>query len=146
MLIHLTPLTDLEIEATEIDAFLNITCSDDMNEVVERGNTLAVYIARTGKMLADARYHKDQKLKDSIIQTLRDTAKLAGLSITTINKLIDANCERENYLVNWIERLNRSATHQLDWLRTLVSKAKEEMRTSTGINGSQTRNYQNAPY
>ena len=146
MLIHLTPLTDLEIEAIEIDAFLNITCSDDMNEVVERGNTLAVYIARTGKMLADARYHKDQKLKDSIIQTLRDTAKLAGLSITTINKLIDANCERENYLVNWIERLNRSATHQLDWLRTLVSKAKEEMRTSTGINGSQTRNYQNAPY
>jgi hypothetical protein len=81
-------------------------------------------------MLADAKYHKDQKLKTAVFQTLRDTAKLAGLSITTINKLIDANCETENYLMNWIERMNRTATHQIDWCRTLISKAKEEMRLS----------------
>ena len=135
MLDHICPLEALETESKEIDAFLNLTCSDDMNEVVERGNNLAVYISRTGKMLADAKFHKDQKLKSSVFQTLSGTAKMAGLSVTTINKLIDANCETENYMVSWIERMNRAATHQLDWLRTLVSKAKEEMRTSSGISG-----------
>lgn len=135
MLEHISTLEALEKEAKDIDAFLNITCSDDMNEVVERGNDLAVYINRTGKMLADAKWYKDQKLKTSIIKTLQETAKMANLSTTTINKLIDANCETENYLVNWIDRLNRTATHNLDWCRTLVSKNKEEMRTSSGISG-----------
>ncbi len=140
MLEHISTLESLEKEAKEIDTFLNISCSDDMNEVVGRGNYLAVHISRTGKMLADSKWHKDQKLKSSIIKTLQETAKMAGLSVTTINKLIDANCETENYLVNWIDRLNRTATHQLDWCRTLVSKAKEEMRTSSGISGQ--RQYQ----
>jgi len=135
MLDHISTLEALEMEAKEIDSFLSITCSDDMNEVVDRGNDLAVHINRTGKMLADAKWHKDQKLKTSIIKTLQETAKMANLSITTINKLIDANCETENYMVNWIDRLNRTATHDLDWCRTLVSKAKEEMRTSSGVSG-----------
>ena len=135
MLEHISTLQALETEAKQVDDYLNITCSDNMDEVVERGNNLAVYISRTGKMLADAKWHKDQKLKSSIFQTLHDTAKMAGLSVTTINKLIEANCETENYIVNWIERLNRTATHDLDWCRTLVSKAKEEMRTSSGISG-----------
>lgn len=134
MLEHICTLEALEKEAKEIDSFLNISCSDDMNEVVDRGNDLAVHISRTGKMLADAKYHKDQKLKSSIIKTIQETAKMANLSITTINKLIDANCETENYLVNWIERMNRTATHQLDWLRTLISKSKAEMQTINYMN------------
>jgi len=135
MLDHICPLEALETESKEIDAYLNITCSDDMNEVVERGNNLAVYISRTGKMLADAKFHKDRKLKSSVFQILHETGKLAGLSVTTLNKLIDANCETENYMVNWIDRMNRTATHQMEWCRTLISKAKEEMRLSPGISG-----------
>lgn len=135
MLEHINTLESLEKESLEIDSYLNITCSDNMDEVVERGNDLAVHISRTGKMLADAKWHRDHRVKSSVFETLKDTAKLAGLSTTTLNKLIEANCETENYLVNWIERLNRTATHQLDWCRTLVSKAKEEMRTSSGVSG-----------
>jgi len=135
MLEHITPLESIEKEAIQINEYLEITCGDDVNEITERGNNLAVYISRTGKLLADAKYWKDIKLKNSIFQTVRDTGKMAGLSITTVNKLIESNCETENYIVNWIERLNRTATHQLDWLRTLISKAKEEMRTSSGISG-----------
>jgi hypothetical protein len=137
MLEHIGTIEALEKEAIEIDNFLSITCSEDINEVVQRGNDLAVYISRTGKMLADAKFHKDQKLKTSIIKTLQETAKMASLSVTTINKLIDANCEVENYMVNWTDRLNRTATHQLDWCRTLVSRAKEEMRTSSGVSTQQ---------
>jgi hypothetical protein len=34
-----------------------------MNEAVVRGNDLAVYMARTGKLIADAKIHREQKLR-----------------------------------------------------------------------------------
>ena len=40
-------------ELTNIDSFLNITMSEDVAEAVQRGNDLAVYVARSGKLLAD---------------------------------------------------------------------------------------------
>ena len=43
-------------ELTNIDSFLNITMSEDVAEAVQRGNDLAVYVARSGKLLADSKY------------------------------------------------------------------------------------------
>lgn len=43
-------------ELTNIDSFLNITMSEDAAEAVQRGNDLAVYVARSGKLLADSKY------------------------------------------------------------------------------------------
>ena len=114
---------DLTKWSESIQMFLEITVSEDPTEIVERGNQLTVYMAQTGKMLADAKYHQDQAVKNSILQRIE-----TNLSPSTLNKLIDADCEEENYLVNWIERLNRTCTHQLDWCRSTLSKAKEEMR------------------
>lgn len=115
-------------ELTNIDVFLNITCSEQVEEIVQRGNDLAVYIARSGKLLADAKIHLDRKMKDEVFNTLKEAGKQAKVSQTAINKIINSLCADEQYLVNWAERTNRSATHQLDWVRTLISKAKEEMR------------------
>ena len=42
-------------ECEEIQSFLEITMSDDSVEVIGRGCDLASYMARTGKMLADAK-------------------------------------------------------------------------------------------
>jgi len=123
-------IEQLEKEAGEIQAYLEITISDDPAEAVQRGNDLAVYIARTGKMLADARHHQDQRMKSTIMIKLKEIGKDANIPATTMNNLIKSSCYMENYLVNWIERLNRSATHQLEWCRTLVSKAKIEMQFS----------------
>lgn len=117
-------------EAIEIDSFLQTTMSEMAEEAVMRGNDLAVYIARTGKMLADAKYHLSEAKKDEVLDVLRETAKNAKATSKATNALIDSICKEEQYLVDWCERLNRSATHQLDWCRTLISKAKEEMRLS----------------
>jgi len=115
-------------EAIAIDSFLQTTMSEMAEEAVMRGNDLAVYIARTGKMLADAKYHLSQAKRDEVLDVLRETAKNAKATSKATNALIDSICKEEQYLVDWCERLNRSATHQLDWCRTLISKAKEEMR------------------
>ena len=64
-------------ELTEIDSFLNITMSENAEEAVQRGNDLAVYVARTGKLLADAKYWLNEAVKSKVMQTLVETAKNA---------------------------------------------------------------------
>jgi hypothetical protein len=127
---------DLKQEAVLIQDFLDLTMSEQVDEALERGNDLSVYISRTGKMLADAKYHRDELMKSEIIDVLRSTAK-QSLSASTVNKLVDAACKDANYLVTWFDRLNRSATHQLEWCRTVVSKAKADQYATGGVSGSQ---------
>ena len=52
----ITPKYQILDELTNIDSFLNITMSEDATEAVQRGNDLAVYVARSGKLLADSKY------------------------------------------------------------------------------------------
>ncbi len=118
MNLNITPIESIAKELAAIDSYLNITMSEDVQEAVLRGNDLAVYIARSGKLLADAKYYLNGKKKSEVFDTLRETA---------VNAIIDSLCKEEQYLVDWCERLNRTATHQLDWCRTLISKAKAEM-------------------
>ena len=128
MLKNITPRELLLKEAEEIQAFLDVTVGDDPSEIVNRGNDLSVYISRTGKMLADAKAHLDEKKKSEIMEQLRGVGLKINIPATTLNDLIRSSCEDENYLVTWIERLNRTSTHQMDWCRTLISKLKEEMK------------------
>lgn len=124
----ISTLDELNEEATQIQSDLDVTQSEDANEAQERGNMLAAYISRTGKMLADAKYHLNDKKKSDIMDTLRMVAKdTPNASTTSVNELIKSLCKEEQYLVDWIERLNRTATHQLEWCRTVISKAKAEM-------------------
>lgn len=124
---YITPSDKIVEELAAIDSFLNITMSEQVQECVLRGNDLAVYIARTGKLLADAKYHLNAKKKSEVFDTLRDTASRAGATSKAINAIIDSLCKDEQYLVDWCDRLNKTATHQLEWCRTLISKAKAEM-------------------
>lgn len=124
----ISTLDELNEEATQIQSDLDVTQSEDANEAQERGNMLAAYISRTGKMLADAKYHLNAKKKSDIMETLVDVAKRTpNASSTVVNELIKSICKEEQYLVDWIERLNKTATHQLEWCRTVISKAKAEM-------------------
>lgn len=127
MNLNITPIDKIAEELAAIDSFLNITTSEQIVEVVQRGNDLAVYIARTGKLLADAKCHLNGKRKSEIFDTLRETAGRAGATTKAVNAIIDSLCKEEQYMVDWSERSNRTATHQLDWCRTLISKAKAEM-------------------
>lgn len=124
MINKIATVEEISLELKEIQYELEIEMTEDIQEAVYRGNKIAVYMARTGKLLADAKIHKDRKLNSEIVSNLK---KIVTLPATTANKFADALCEEENYLVNWCERVNRSCTHQLDWCRTLISKAKAEM-------------------
>lgn len=128
MNLDITSPEQIASELTEIDKVLNVTCSEQIEEVVQRGNDLAVIIARSGKLLADAKYHLNEKLKNEVFETLRETGKQAKASQFAVNTIIKSLCKEEQYLVDWCERLNRTATHQIEWSRTLISKAKTEMQ------------------
>ena len=130
MLLSITTLDNLEKEAQDIDDFLNITCSEDPNECVVRGLDLMTYLARSSKMLADAKYHLDEATKNSILNELKENI---GLSPSMFKELVKATCKRENYIVNWVDRLNSSIVHQLDFLRTIISKAKAEQYQTRNI-------------
>ena len=125
--IIITPFARLIDECREIDAYMGITPSDNIEEIVERGNDLIVYISRTGKMLADAKYHLNVIRKAEIMDILKIIIP-EKLSAKVQNALIDSVAREQQYLVDWCERLNRTAVHQLDWCRTLISKAKSEMQ------------------
>ena len=147
----ITPKYQILDELTNIDSFLNITMSEDATEAVQRGNDLAVYVARSGKLLADSKYWLNEamkshasdrhgsasfKKKSEVMQTLVDTAKNAKATATAINALVNSLCREERYLVDWCERCNRTATHQLSWCVTVISKAKEEMKMSGMYNNN----------
>lgn len=121
-------LNRLQSEAQEIQEFLEITMSDNPQEVIERGNELQVYMARTGKMLADAKYILNEQKKQETMDVVREFIIDQKLSAKVQNALIDGLCKDAQYLVDWIDRLNAACTHQLDWCRSVNSKNKEEMR------------------
>ena len=69
-------------------------------------------------------------MREAVFQTLERQARTAGATAKATNKIVDSLCAEEQYLCDMAERVNRAAVHRLDWCRTLISKAKEEMRLS----------------
>jgi len=122
----ITTQIDIISELVEIQSFLETTMSEDAYEAVLRGNDLAVYMARTGKLVADSKYHRDQKLRSEMI---KEYQKLLDFPASVAVKYTDTLVESETYLMTWATRLNASCTHQLDWCRTVISKAKAEMQS-----------------
>jgi hypothetical protein len=125
----ITSPVNIITELTTIQSFLEITMSEDANEAVVRGNDLAVYMARTGKLIADAKIHREQKLRSEMIQEYK---KLIEFPASVAVKYTDTLVENETYLLTWATRLNAACTHQLDWCRTIISKAKAEMSAFNG--------------
>jgi len=126
---HITPFDKLLQEAEVIQQFAEITMSGEMDEAVARGNDLQVYMARTGAMLADAKYWLNTSRKSEAVKAIAKILKAGALSAGVQNAMIDGVCENEQRLVDTLDRLNRTCTHQLDWCRTIVSKGKAEMQT-----------------
>ena len=82
-------------EAQQIQEFLEITMSDNPQEVIERGNDLQVYMARTGKLLADAKYMLNEKKRHETMDIIRDFIIDQKLSAKVQNSLIDGLCKEE---------------------------------------------------
>ena len=117
-------------EAQEIQGYLDIACSDDPTEIAERISILMSYMSRSGFMLAEAKKYLRRKKTQEINKTIIAIAKASHLSATVQNALLDSICEEESFLVDWLDRLNRGCTHQIDGLRSLLSYMKEEIRVN----------------
>ena len=88
MNILITPKEQICKELTDIDSFLNITMSENAEEAVLRGNDLAVYVARSGKLLADAKYWLNEAMNSETMKiTCRNSQKSAKATATAINAL-----------------------------------------------------------
>jgi len=120
----------LSEEATKIQEYLEIQCSENPLEVQDRIRTLSVYQARSGQMLADAKKLLNEKKTAEIQKTIINIAKEAHLAAGVQNALLKSICIEESYLVDWLDRINASCTHQSASMITLLSYAKEEMRLS----------------
>lgn len=121
-------MEDFYKEINEISGYLNITCSNNPQEIQERISTIMVYMMRTGEMLADAKKMLRKKKSNEIQNTILRIAKDNCLSAKVQNALLDSIAEDEAYLVDRLDRLNASCVHQLDALRTLLSYEKESLR------------------
>jgi len=123
MLTNIRTLYQLEEEAKSIQDYLDCEIPDEGAAIVDMGNTINVYMSRTGKMLADAKYHQNKAVKESILHELKESINLPA---STLNNLVKSSTERESHLVDWIDRMNRVCTHRVDWLRSVLSKLKAE--------------------
>lgn len=111
-------------EIEEMQAFLEITASDNPKELNQRLTDINVYMARSGKMLADAK-----ALQDSITAKVYDEHKefLCRVPATVAIKFVTSQTVTANQLVNWLDRINRTLVHASDNIRTQISFAKQDM-------------------
>lgn len=130
MELHITPKEQILRELEVIQACEEETISEEVSKVIEYGQTLAPYISRSGKLLADAKHHLNTRMKEDTFDALAKAAQQGGATAKAINAIVDSLCAEERYLVDFAERVNRCGVHRLDWCRTLISKAKEDMRLS----------------
>lgn len=119
-------IDDLLHEAQEIQDFLESVPdnNEDPNELAMRLSYLNNYMARSGKMLADARQMQDSAVAAAYAEHAKTILKMPA---TIAAKFISSQTVSENYLVNWLDRINRTCTHQSDNIRTQISFAKEQM-------------------
>ncbi|MFA7651626.1 MAG: hypothetical protein WCX62_04345 [Synergistaceae bacterium] len=117
-------------ELNNMQQYLEITVSDDPNEISERLSSIAVYMARTGYLLAEAKMELDQARVSAYSTHVGTIGKLPA----SVSKMfIESVTDQQNRLVNWVDRLNSACIHQGDILRTLLSFQKENLKlTRTG--------------
>lgn len=112
-------------EATEMQAYLETLPEDNPDALSERIKILAVYQARSGFLLAEAKKTLSEKKKTEIVNTIIAIAKENYLSSKAQNALVDSIATDEQFVVDWLDRINAACKHQLDAVRSLLSFEKE---------------------
>ena len=118
----------MNAEAKKIQDYLEVTLSDNPEEITQRIKDLSVYMARSGQMLAEAKKRLREKKNSEIYETILEISKQNFLSAKAQNALVESIAQEENFLVDWLDRINKTCTHQIDALRSLLSYEKENLR------------------
>lgn len=123
---NIMPLETIQDTLIEIQLFFEQPYdADNGTAIVERSQKIESYMATSGKMVADAKYHYNAVFESGFIEAIKQNTKV---SASTLNKYLDSLCKDYQYLVDWSDRINRTCTHQLDFSRTILSKLKAEMQ------------------
>ena len=124
---NITEQTAIHKALETMQAFLEAQYSSDIPAaVMDRFNDLAIYMARSGKLKADAEWHYNSLVESSLMAALK-RAHQQTMSPSTLNKYIESLARDAKYLVTWADRVNRSCTHQHDGLRSVISSLRAEM-------------------
>lgn len=115
-------------EANAIQSYLEIECSGNPEEIINRINAISVYMARSGEMLAQAKRLLKIKQRGDIQDIIMTIAKEGFLCASLQKVLLDSYCEDEAFLVDLLDRINATCKHQIDALRSLLSYEKESLR------------------
>ena len=126
----MTRYEKIEKEVSEMQSYLEIECSDNPEEVLERLKRINVYQARSGYMLAEVKKMYRQKRASEISEIIVAIAKENYLSAKAQNALVESAAQDEAYLVDWLERVNATCSHQQDVLRSILSYEKEQLRSN----------------
>lgn len=121
-------LRELYSEAEQYQKYAELTCSNEVGELIDRITTLNVYTARTGHMLAEAKQLLNRKRTSEISDVILKIAKENHLSAKAQNALVESIAADEQYLVDWLERLNRALTHQASNCVSILSFEREQLR------------------
>jgi hypothetical protein len=125
---------EIQKECAAMQEYLETRIPDEVNAVIERAKETAAYHARTGYMLACAKKLMRAKKSSEIGNTVVKIAKENYLAAKAQNALVECIASDEMFLVDWLDRLNSMCVHQIDLIRSIVSKEKEELRLSTSLN------------
>lgn len=100
---------------------------DDPEACLVRMMELETIMSASGKLLADAKYIQNEQQSDlkAIVDELMSQKLI--LTPTIMNNYVKARTKEINYIVDWSERINRSATHMLDSIRSAISYRKTEL-------------------
>ena len=111
-------------EVQRMHEFLEVTTSDNPKELVARLSDINFFMARSGKLLADAKEIQDMFTANIYAV---NTAFISRVPATVATKYIASQCVAANKLVTWLERQNRALVHAGDNIRTQISFAKQDI-------------------
>lgn len=123
-------IDELDMECQAIQSFLEEEIYEDIHSISERGNKLNVYLARTGELMKVATYIYNASKASQVGKIVQEVIIAHHLSSKVQNALIDSISAREQSLVVWTERLNKTISKQISWCITQISRLKEERRYS----------------
>lgn len=119
-------MNDSKIEEIRtMQTFLESDFQKDAHVYTERIRMLGVYMARSGVLLAEAKY----EYNDAMGRVYTEDAEiLKRLSPMQTKDYIRGKLSVESFYVDWLDRINANCVHQSDNLRTLLSYEKTQMQ------------------
>lgn len=109
-----------------MQTYLETPAGHEPQELIDRIEYLNILIAKSGQLLAEAKLIQDEAVNKGLLQAM-EYGLDKKLTPSLINKFVSSSAKNINYLVNWADRINASATHQLDGIRTIISYKKAEL-------------------